>query len=196
MRTQAERSAAMRGRLIEVGLALFVEHGYEATSTGTLLAKAGASKGALYHHFSSKEALFEAIFERVAEQSISQALLRPIGGPGSTEVEIIVESALRWLHQARRPEVSRILLEEGPRVLGFKRARDLEAKYSLALMMRGLERAAKAGEINLPDLELAARLVNAALAEAALVSLQKGRHPSRAKIEATIRRLIEGLMRS
>ena len=87
MRTQAERSAAMRSRLIEVGLALFVEHGYAATSTSTLLAKAGASKGALYHHFSSKEALFEAIFEHVAEQSISQALLRPLGGPGSTEVE-------------------------------------------------------------------------------------------------------------
>jgi hypothetical protein len=91
--------------------------------------------------------------------------------------------------------VSRILLDEGPRVLGCVRARELEAKYSLGLMVEGLERASRAGEIDVPDLELAARLINAALAEAALIGLSPGRRPSRAKVDATIQKLIDGLTR-
>ena len=185
----------MRARLIEVGWRLFAEQGYEATSTNALLAEADASKGALYHHFPSKQALFEAIFEHVAERSISDALRRSPNVSGHSQVDLLIDGALRWLTASRRPEFSRILLEDGPRVLGYQRARDLEARYSLGLMIRGLERAAKAGEVDLPDLELAARLVNAALAEAALVSLQKHPRPKRATIDATVRRLIHGLSR-
>jgi len=193
MATQKERSNAMRARLLEVGWRLFAERGFEATSTSTLLAEAGVSKGALYHHFSSKQALFEAIFEHVAEQSIARALRRPLDASTASQIDVLIEGALRWLTESRRPEFSRILLEDGPRVLGYQRARDLEAKYSLGLMVRGLERAAQAGEIDLPDLELAAKLVNAALAEAALVSLQKRPRPTRATIDETMRRLIHGL---
>jgi len=83
------------------------------------------------------------------------------------------------------------LLEEGPRVLGFVRARELEARTSLGLMKRGLERAVAAGEVSVPSVELAARMLNAVLAEAALVSLQSGRKVRRGDIEATVRRLFE-----
>jgi AcrR family transcriptional regulator len=193
MPTQAERSSAMRGRLIEVGSALFAERGYDATPASTLLREAGASKGALYHHFSSKRALFEAIFEQVAEASITRALARTPSDRGASQIDLLIEGALRWLDEASQPAVSRILLEDGPRVLGFARARDLEAKYSLGLMVRGLERAAEAGEIALPDVELAARLINAVLAEAALISLQQRDGANRRQVDATIRILIEGL---
>ena len=80
MATQAERSEAMRARLIDVGLRLFVEQGYEGTSPDALLREAGASKGALYHHFEGKQALFEAIFEQVARKSIQRALVKPTRG--------------------------------------------------------------------------------------------------------------------
>ncbi len=185
----------MRKLLIAAGSKLFTRDGYEATSTAALLAEAGASKGALYHHFESKEALFEAIFESVAEGSIEAALKSRGTASGPSEVDVLIDGALRWLHEARRPDVSRILLDEGPRVLGFVRARELEAKYSLGLRIEGLERAYRAGEIDVPDLELAARLINAALAEAALIGLSPGRRPSRAKVDATIRKLIDGLTR-
>ncbi len=193
MATQADRSAAMRDRLIDVGLRRFVEDGYEATSTNSLLAEASASKGALYHHFSSKQALFEAIFEHVAESSILRAVKRSASRPAETELDRLIGGAMCWLWEARRPEVSKILLDEGPRVLGFERARELEAKYSLGLMMRGLERARLAGEIDVPDLEFSARLINAALGEAALVRATQSRPPSRAKVEETLRKMILGL---
>ena len=191
MATQAERSEAMRARLIEVGLRLFAEGGYEATSTDALLREARASKGALYHHFEGKQALFEAIFEQVARASIERALLKP--PRAASPLEALIDASLRWLGEARRPDVARILLEEGPRVLGFARARDLEAKYSLGVVTRGLQRAMDVGELELPDVGIAARLINAALAEAALMSLGTKRGPSRAKVDATIRKLLEGL---
>lgn len=80
-------------------------------------------------------------------------------------------------------------------MLDFVRARELEAKYSLGPMIEGLERASRAGEIDVPDLELATRLINAALAEAALIGLSPGRRPSRAKVDATIQKLVDGLTR-
>ena len=189
----------MRERLIEVGLKRFARDGYDATSTTSLLAEAGASKGALYHHFPSKQALFEAIFEHVAESSIARA----IGGAASTrmsagatarsELDRLIDGARRWLKEAERPEVSKILLEEGPRVLGFQRAREIEGRYSLGLMVGGLERARLAGEIDVPDLEFAARIINAALGEAALVRATQANAPSRAKVDATLRKIILGL---
>lgn len=191
MASQAERRAATRKRLLSAGHELFVEKGYEATSTEALLAHAQISKGALYHHFASKQDLFSAVFEEVAQASIERAVRGQT--PAATEVETLIEGCVRWLREARKPEVATILLEQGPRVLGFAGARDLEARYSLALMKRGLERAVAAGELDLPSVDLAARLINALLGEAALVSLEAKRGPGRTVLEETIRRFIEGL---
>jgi len=193
MARQADRSAAMRERLIAVGLKAFAEHGYEGTSTNALLSEAGVSKGALYHHFASKQALFEAVFEYVARTSIARALASAPRRPETTELDRLIDGALHWLREARRPAVSKILLEEGPRVLGFQRARQLEAKSSLGLMIAGLERAQHAGEIDVEDIQFSARLINAALGEAALVRATERRPPSQAKVDAMIRKLIEGL---
>jgi AcrR family transcriptional regulator len=60
--TNTERAEATRGRLIQVAAELFGTRGYEATSIEDVLERAEVSKGALYHHFSSKESLFEAVF--------------------------------------------------------------------------------------------------------------------------------------
>jgi AcrR family transcriptional regulator len=189
--SQAERRAATRKRLIEAGHALFVSDGYDATSTDALLAHAEVSKGAMYHHFASKQELFAAVYEQVAQASLARALRGQ--RPGSSELDTLVEGCTRWLREARKPEVATILLEQGPRVLGFAGARDLEARTSLPLMKRGLERAVEAGEIELDSVDLAARLVNAMLGEAALASLGNRRRPSRSTIERTVRRFIEGL---
>ncbi len=192
MATQAERRAGTRRRLIDAGHELFVSNGYDETTTEVLLTHAGVSKGALYHHFASKQELFAAVFEEVAQSSIERAVQGQ--SPAATEIETLIDGCVRWLREARRPEVATILLEQGPRVLGFEGARDLEARYSLALMKAGLERAVSAGELNLPSIDLAARLINALLGEAALVSLKGRRGPSRKVVEETVRRLIEGLV--
>ncbi len=191
MATQAERSAAMRARLLEAGFRLFARDGYEATSTSALLASAGVSKGALYHHFSSKRDLFEAIFEQVSQNAIEAAIDRP--GHIDGGLARLIAGTFAWLEAVRDPGVSRILLEEGPRVLGFSRARELESRSSLGLMIRSLGAAVRADEVSVPDIGTTARLLNAALAEAALLQLEAGESADRSRVEESLRRLIEGL---
>ncbi len=190
MATQAERRAATQARILDAAQALFAEHGYEATSTEDLLEAAETSRGALYHHFADKRAVFEAVFERVSDEAIARALRR--ARPSDSPLEALVQVCLGWLREVRKPEVAAILLEQGPQVLGWKRARDLEARTSLGLMTRGLERAAQAGELRVDSLELTARFVNAALAEAALASLHRKPRLGPAAIERAIRQLLRG----
>ena len=193
MPSQAERRAAMRARLIDASRLLFARDGYDATSTNALLRAADASKGALYHHFPSKRALFEVIFEEFSRGAVRRAL-RDSAATGS-DLERLIGGSLAWLEEVRSPDVSRILLDDGPRVLGFARARELEARSSLGVMIQSLDRAQRSGEIHVPDVELMARLLNAALAEAALLEFQARDVPDRSRIEASLRSLIEGLGR-
>ena len=78
-------SASTKRALVDVAEELFTEHGYAATSLDAIVAGARVTKGALYHHFSGKQALFEAVFERVeadAAQAIQKALQGPAGPVG------------------------------------------------------------------------------------------------------------------
>lgn len=191
MPSQAQRRAATRAKLIEAARESFARDGYENTHTGDILAQSGFSRGALYHHFSSKQALFEAVFVSVSNESIERAIRH--GARGDSELENLITACLAWVHAVRRPEAAAILLDQGPRVLGWTRARDLEARSSLTLMKRSLERAVEAGEVAVPSVELAARLINALLAEAALARLYDGAGISSQNQEASIRQFIEGL---
>src|SRR5215469_5239874 len=65
---RAAQGRATRGQLVEVATRLFAEHGYEGTSIDAVLSAAGVSRGALYHHFAGKEALFEAVVFAVSER--------------------------------------------------------------------------------------------------------------------------------
>ncbi len=72
-------SASTKRALVDVAEALFTEHGYAATSLDAIVAGARVTKGALYHHFSGKQALFEAVFERV-EADAARAIAKSLKG--------------------------------------------------------------------------------------------------------------------
>jgi len=193
MASQAERRAATRARVLDAAEALFAARGYEATSTDAILESAAISRGALYHHFATKQAVFEAVFQRVSDAAIERAMR---GAPHSdSPLETLVQVCLRWLREVRKPAVASIVIEQGPQVLGGKRARDLEARTSLRLMARSIERAESEGEVEVESPELTARFLNAVLAEAALASLHRRPRLSNAAIERSIRQVIEGLGR-
>ena len=193
MASQAERRAATRARVLDASEALFAAHGYEATSTDAILEACEISRGALYHHFATKQAVFEAVFQRVSDAAIERAIRD--APQSSSPLETLVQACLRWLKEVRKPAVAAIVIEQGPQVLGWKRARDLEARTSLGLMIRGIERAESAGEVEVESVELAARFLNAVLAEAALASVHRRPRLSNAAIERSIRQVIEGLGR-
>lgn len=189
--TQSERRTATRRLLIDAARQCFAADGYEDTSTEQIRTAAGVSRGAMYHHFASKRAIFEAVFVQVSNETIERSL-RDTGRQPSA-LEDLIAACLAWLREVQHPEATAILIEQGPHVLGWKRARDLEAATSLDLMSNALERAAAAGEIEVDSIPVTARLLNAVLAEAALTAVDFSGSPSQIDLERSVRQFIEGL---
>jgi len=73
---RARQAEATRSLLIEVARKNFTEHGYGATSIDDIIQQAGVARGALYHHFSGKEALFRAVYETVEGEVVSRVMER------------------------------------------------------------------------------------------------------------------------
>lgn len=191
MATQAERRTTTRAHIITAAQKLFVEQGYEGTSTDDILAAAEISRGAMYHHFATKKDLFEAVFLATSDTAIEQS--GRSAKRSSSPLTSLTNACLAWLEEVRKPDVAAILIDQGPQVLGWERARDIEAATSLGITSSGLRAAMKAGEIDVPSIEIAARFLNAVLAEAALVSLHNDPPVSQADLEASLLHLIAGM---
>ena len=131
-RRQRFSDSTKRG-LIDVAEELFTTHGYAATSLDAIVAGADVTKGALYHHFSGKQALFEAVFARVESQA-STVILQSL-----TDQQDPWEKAragLRaFLEVVQEPGYRRIVIQEGPSVLGYERYRELESRSAFSLVV-------------------------------------------------------------
>ncbi|MEM7358424.1 MAG: TetR/AcrR family transcriptional regulator [Pseudomonadota bacterium] len=191
MATQAERRAATRAKLISTSREHFARNGFDDTHTNDILDDIGLSRGALYHHFGSKQELFEAVFLAASVESVDYAISK--GADGENALESLISSCMAWLRVVRQPEVASILIDQGPRVLGWKRARELEGKTSFKPMRQALERAVAEDWIQVQSVELAARFINAMLTEAAMAGLHSSSRTSIAKIETLLRQFIQGL---
>jgi AcrR family transcriptional regulator len=125
-------SASTRGALLEVAERLFAEQGYAGTSLDTIVAGARVTKGALYHHFSGKQALYEAVFERVESDCahrIRQAT-KDIEDPWEK-----AQTGLRgFLDVVRDPVYRRIVIQDGPAVLGYERYREQEERSAFGVV--------------------------------------------------------------
>ena len=148
------RGEATRGQLIAMARRMFAEHGYENTSVEAVLREAGVSRGSLYHHFASKEALFEAVAEDV-ETSVGEQTLAAAGGSGGP-VAALRAGFLAWIRLAGDPVVRRILLIDAPSVLGWERWRSMEERHALGLIRGVLQVIAEAGKLR-PELSRHAR---------------------------------------
>lgn len=183
-RAQADRRAETRASLLASARALFLSEGYEATTTRAILDHANLSKGAMYHHFTSKQEIIEAIFEAEAE-----AALRRAKRDGTTPMAGLRASALAWLAEIRRPETAAIMLKIGPAALGVARTKEIDERHALGLLTDAFTAARAAGEINRTQPAVAARLLSALLTEAAALR----RYEDRAEAERMIDRFLSGL---
>lgn len=76
-----ERQAeATRQLLVSVARERFTERGYAATSVEEIIRRAGVARGALYHHFAGKEALFRAVYEAVQADTASRVMAAALAG--------------------------------------------------------------------------------------------------------------------
>lgn len=187
MATQTERRQATRAQLVLAAEQLFVSRGYEGTSTADIQQAAGLSRGALYHHFPTKQDLFEAVFEKVSRAAIERALSAT--SRAGTAFERLEGGCLAWLAEAKRPDVATVLLDQGPAVLGWRRTRELENRSSLGVMTAAVRATAEEGELRELSVEVVAAALNAVLAEFALLQADGSAIPEGA-IEETLHRIL------
>ena len=167
MNRKLEQGLATRARLLEAATALFTEHGYAGTSVDMLLAAAEVSRGAFYHHFASKEAVFEAAIEAV-ESRVIRALAEQAAVAVSAKHSLLL-GCQAYLRMARDPTVGRLCLIDAPNVLGWDRWRDLDTRYGFGLMKIGVETAVREARLPPELAESLAHVLLAALMELALL---------------------------
>lgn len=191
MATQQERTEATRTRIVAAARTLFLRHGVDATPTEAILTEAGISRGALYHHFASKRDVLAAVYEIEAADAVRRAVAS--AKPAGSAIETLIRTCLAWLREARKPDVARLLLQDGPAFLGIQQCRDIEARHSLGRTMAGIEAAQIAGEVRVASVELTARVLNATLGELAVVLSSDRRGATLTEAEAIVRHMIESL---
>ena len=161
------RGEATRGQLIAIATRIFAERGYEDTSIEAVLREAGVSRGSLYHHFPSKEALFEAVAEEV-ETSVGTQTVAAASG-SEDPVEALRAGFVAWIRLAGDPVVQRILLIDGPSVLGWDRWRAMEEHHALGLVRAGLQIIADEGKMRPELVGTMAHVLLASVNEVALL---------------------------
>ncbi|HEV2362792.1 MAG TPA: TetR/AcrR family transcriptional regulator [Caulobacteraceae bacterium] len=163
---QAARREATRGAILVAAERLFGQTGFAGVSVDDIAAAAGVAKGAVYHHFASKEALFEAVFERAAAE-LQQRVHAAAAGSGDF-LRRLSASARAYFEACAADPFERIILKDGPAVLGWDRWRQIDERYFLAMLPAGLEAAMAAGQIRRQPAPPLARLLIGALTEAAV----------------------------
>jgi AcrR family transcriptional regulator len=187
--TQAERSEATRAALLAAARALFAERGYAAVSTSEIVAGAHVTRGALYHHFEDKRALFEAVHEEL-EAELMARIGRDMSGDAAT-FDLLVAGTDRFLDACEDPAIARITLQEAPSVLGWRRWREIDARYSMGLIIGVLKRGMQAGDLRAQPVEPLAHLLFGAVCEAGLL-IATG--VPRAQVRAPLLALLDGLL--
>lgn len=160
----AERAEATRSTLVSVARRLFVEKGYFDTGTEEIVQEAAVTRGALYHHFADKKALFLAVFEAVEDDLLASA---GAGADGDSFTRLR-NGLIGFLDASLTPEVQRVLLIDGPAVLGWPEWRALEAKYGLGAIRELLTAAIAEGSMRDQPTDALAHILLASVDEAAL----------------------------
>jgi len=191
-RTQAERSEATRSALIRAGRELFGARGYGAVGTEEVVARAGVTRGALYHQFADKRDLFRAVVEALEQDVIGRVgqSLAGVSGPG----EALTAMMGGWLDVCEDDEVQRIMLLDAPGVLGWDEWRAIGHRYGLGEVIGLLDAAIEAGAIARQPAVPLAHVVIGALDEAALyIARAEDPKAARAEMEGVLGRLLRSL---
>ena len=184
-RSQAERRRGTREALLAAGRRLFGTVGVAAVSTAAVVAEAGVTRGALYHHFRDKDDLFRAVYEQLESELCTEITAAVDDAAGAAEG--LVRGVGAFLDASDRPEVRRIALDDAPAVLGWETWRRIQSDHALGVLVERLRRAEHEGAPLPGPAEVVAPLLFAAVVEAALtVSASDDRVAARARVEPAL----------
>lgn len=166
MAKQAERRAATSEAILTAARRLFGTQGFAATTMDEIAEGAGVAKGAVYHHFKTKEAVFEAVFD-----AVSRDLVAEIDSAARAEKDVLaamVAGTQHYFAATAKGSTGQIILRDGPAVLGWERWREIDAQHFGGKMPRALSVAMESGLIARQPVEPLARLLLGAVTEAAV----------------------------
>jgi AcrR family transcriptional regulator len=134
-RTQVERLAATRAALLKAARTIFAEQGYAAATTEEIVRRAKVTRGALYHHFEDKRALFDAVASDVAREIAGKIdAMTPMDDP----LKALIVGTGAFLDACLDPAVRRIYLIDAPAVLGWHRWREIDAPHGVRSLREGV----------------------------------------------------------
>ena len=189
-RTQGERTAQTRAALLTAARRLFGAEGFAEVGAERIVREAGMTRGALYHQFADKTDLFAAVLDEV-EAEIAQRVAGAVAGfdPADT-TGMLLAGAGAWLDASAEPDLQRIVLLDGPSVLGWDRWREICLRHTVgliaALLQDGIDRGSLAPQ---PVLALTHVLVGAVDEAALYIAQADDRAAARADMDLVLRRL-------
>jgi AcrR family transcriptional regulator len=188
-RTNQQRSEATTAALLGAARELFVQHGYAETATPSIVARARITRGALYHHFADKRDLFRAVVEDEA-RSVARHI-EDLTQPEQEPLAALLTGSDAYLQAMTVPGRTRLLLIEGPAVLGVQTMQAIDDGTAARTLLDGLREAM--GKPRGVSLERLASLLSAAFDRAAL-DVEGGADLQ--EVSAAIRHLLLKLVRA
>ena len=188
---RAEQVAQTRAALVNAGRQLFGTKGFAATSVEDIARAARVTTGALYHHFPTKAAVFEAVFQQIHADMLAASVAAATAADGA--VAQMTAGFGVFLDQVLEPEVQRIIITDGPAVLGLARFVELDERYALDAVVAALDAANASGAFQIDDPPTLARLLFGAMTRAGLlIASSPDPNATRDAVGATFRGMIRG----
>jgi AcrR family transcriptional regulator len=166
MAPQAERREKTRAAIVKAARRIFGERGFAAATMDDIASGARVAKGAVYHHFATKEAVFEAVFEQVSIDLVAD--LDRISRAENDPLAAMAAGTQGYFAACAKGPIGQIILRDGPAVLGWERWREIDAKHFGGKFPLALAAAMDAGVIAKQPIEPLARLLLGAVTEAAV----------------------------
>lgn len=187
-------SDATRAALLDSARTLFAERGFAGTALEDVATDALVTRGAVYHHFSNKRALFEAVFDQLESNAVVRA--RAAADEASDPWHAAMNAVDAFLDHCCDPVYGRIVWQEGPIALGWERWEECEDHYAYGLIEEFLRQGVDQGVIDPAPIETTTRLACSVLgtAGATLAGATEAEKPRvRSECGEVIRRLFGGL---
>jgi AcrR family transcriptional regulator len=186
-----KKAQKTKAQLVAAARRLFAKQGFAATSTEEILDKAGVTRGALYHHFKDKAALFEAVCTQLHEEAV--AAIVDVTGDDVAPLDALVAGSLAWIDRVSTPEVNRILIVEAPSVLGWEKWNALDRAHGFGELLEGVAAARAARAIRPIGAEELAVLLNGAMNAGVLWAGHAGGAQSLRRVKKAVREMLLSL---
>jgi AcrR family transcriptional regulator len=193
-KTRAQMVEGTRAKLIQAARKAFATKGYAAASMDDLTAEAGLTRGALYHNFGDKKGLLQAVIDQIDAEMLVR--MRTAQARAKTRWQGFLDEGIAYIEMALEPEIQRIMLLDGPAVLGDP-SRWPNQNACLHTTAQTIQALIDEGTVRAVDAEAAARLINGAALNAALwIAAADDPHAVFRKAVEAFRLLADGLLQS